>query len=77
MVPALRRTTLSQEQQDRILRRVFNILRGDYIPHEYHRYARLARRIGFTLSEIPAVEPPNFIVNKYLQYFRAAASKES
>lgn len=50
---ALRRALLSVDDQARIRRRVFDMLRRGQVPREYREYAKLVRKIGFTASEIP------------------------
>lgn len=72
---ALRRAPLLPEQQRRIARRVFDMLQRGYVPHEYREYAKLARRIGFALHDLPAIVPQNRYVNRYWQYFQRAASQ--
>ncbi|MBX9735646.1 MAG: hypothetical protein K2X32_01860 [Phycisphaerales bacterium] len=66
---ALRRATLTPEQKRRILRRVFGMLERGYVPWEYSEYARLANRIGFASSDIPAVDNTNPYATKHLRYF--------
>src|SRR5689334_1071826 len=44
---ALRRASLSQEQRQRIRRRVLGMLRAGKVPHEFREYAKLVRKIGF------------------------------
>ena len=43
---ALRRAALSEEQIERIRRRVVNMLLEGIIPHEFKEYAKLLRRVG-------------------------------
>jgi hypothetical protein len=71
---ALRRWgRFSNEQKDRIRRRVFGMLRDGHIPHEYREYARLARKVGFDASEIPPVDEGNKYTVRFRNYFREAA----
>ena len=73
---ALRRTSLTEEQKDRIRRRVFAILQTGIIPHEYREYAKLIRKIGFQLSQVPEVDPANFYASRFRRYFQQAASED-
>ena len=43
---ALRRTSLTDEQKERIRKRVVEMLGRRYLPREYRQYAKLARKIG-------------------------------
>lgn len=70
---ALRRATLSDEQKLRIRKRVFGLLQAGHIPHEYREYAKLARKIGFEVSEIPKIETSNPFAIRFLSYFEAVA----
>jgi hypothetical protein len=72
---ALRRASPSDEQKQRIRRRVFGLLRAGHIPHEYREYAKLVRKIGFDASEVPDVDAKNPYVRRYRLYFEAAASR--
>ena len=73
---ALRRTSLTEEQKDRIRRRVFAMLQAGIIPHEYREYAKLIRKIGFQLSQVPEVDPANFYASRFRRYFQQAASED-
>jgi hypothetical protein len=70
---ALRRASLSDEQKQRIRRRVFGLLRAGHIPHEYREYAKLVRKIGFDASEVPEVDASNSYVARFRSYFEVAA----
>ena len=70
---ALRRVKLSEEQKQRIRRRVFGLLRAGHIPHEYREYAKLVRKIGFDASEVPEVHASNPYAVRFRAYFRMAA----
>ncbi len=72
---ALRRTSLTEAQKDRIRRRVFAMLRAGIIPHEYREYAKLVRKIGFPLSQVPDVDPANFYASRFHHYFEQAAKE--
>ena len=74
---ALRRVPLSRDQQDRILRRVFDMFRRGYIPRELRDYARLARSIGFSAADVPPVAEAPVYVMRYHRYLLAAASKDA
>ena len=43
---ALRRTSLTEEQQIRIRERLVAMLLAGQVPHEWHEYKRLLRRVG-------------------------------
>jgi hypothetical protein len=73
---ALRRASLSEEQKQRVRRRVFGMLRAGHVPHEYREYARLVRKIGFDASEIPEVDTESEYVMRFRFYFEAAARKD-
>jgi hypothetical protein len=70
---ALRRAELSEDEKQRIRRRVFGMLRDGHIPREFHEYAKLVRKIGFDASEIPAGVIGNPFVQRFRAYFEAAA----
>jgi hypothetical protein len=70
---ALRRTGLSDDQKQRIRRRVFGMLCDGHVPHEFREYAKLLRKIGFDASEIPAGVTGNPFVQRFRAYFEAAA----
>jgi hypothetical protein len=70
---ALRRASLSDEQKQRIRRRVFGMLRAGHIPHEYLEYAKLVRRIGFDINELRDVALANPYVVRFRSYFEMAA----
>jgi hypothetical protein len=73
---ALRGATLSSEQVVRLRARIVNMLLVGDVPHEYHEYSRLLRRIG--LGEWwPTVEQQiareNRYVMRYYEYLRKNA----
>jgi hypothetical protein len=70
---ALRRTVLTEEQKERVRRRVFGLLRDGHIPHEYRQYARLLRRVGFDVKDIPPVDERNGYAVHFRKYFEEAA----
>ena len=43
---ALRRTTLTEAQKEKIRRRVIEMLEAGYLPREFRHYAKLARKLG-------------------------------
>src|SRR5439155_19574911 len=49
---ALRRASLSDEQNQRIRRRVLSMLRAGNVPHEFRAYAKLVKKIGLRASEM-------------------------
>lgn len=73
---ALRRASLSEDQKERIRRRVFGMLCDGIIPHEYREYAKLVRKIGFKLSEVPKVAPANFYAARFRHYFEQVAKED-
>ena len=69
---ALRRISLTDEQKERIRRRVVSMLRTGYLPREYRQYAKLARKIGLgeSIQDIKDQLPQdNPWVQRYFQYF--------
>jgi hypothetical protein len=70
---ALRRAPLTEDQKQRIRRRVFGLLRAGHIPHEYREYARLVRKIGFSAEEVPEVHTTNPYVARFHLYFQEAS----
>jgi hypothetical protein len=70
---ALRRAPLSEEQKERIRRRVFGLLRAGHIPHEYREYARLVRKVGFDAAEVPDADVSNPYIARFHSYFEEAA----
>lgn len=74
---ALRRASLTRDQEERVLRRVFAMLKRGYVPWEFYEYARLARRIGFDMSRLPPVEGCPIYAEKYHRYFRLWAKPDA
>lgn len=72
---ALRRTPLTDEQKERIRKRVVEMLGRQYLPREYRQYAKLARKIGLGnwLSRIEA-QSDNPWAKHYYTYFKEHAS---
>jgi hypothetical protein len=70
---ALRRTVLTEEQKERVRRRVFGLLRDGHIPREYRQYARLLRKVGFDVKDIPPVDENNKYAVQFRHYFEEAA----
>jgi hypothetical protein len=73
---ALRRASLSEEQKERIRRRVFGMLRSANVPREFREYAKLVRKIGFDLGELGDVPEENQYVAKFRSYFETAAERD-
>jgi hypothetical protein len=74
---ALRRTTLTDEQKERIRKRVVEMLEAKYLPREFRQYAKLVRKIG--LGEwLPRVKEQSELavpwVQRYYAYFTEHAS---
>ena len=73
---ALRRVSLTEDQKERIRKRVVAMLIAGYLPREYRQYAKLARKIGLGrwLNEIKKQLPTdNPWANRYHQYFEEHA----
>lgn len=70
---ALRRTTLTSEQKERIRKRIVEMLCTGYLPREYQHYAKLARKIGLGdwlyMVEREA-DLNNIWVQHYYRYFK-------
>lgn len=75
---ALRRTTLTETQEERIRRRVVEMLETGYLPREFRQYAKLARKLGLSefqprirqLAELSS----DVWVQHYCAYFAQYAS---
>ena len=76
---ALRRANLTTEHEERIRRRVSEMLMAGHVPHEFREYAKLLRRVGLG-DEWQKVEEGaprgNPYVQRFLDYFRRHASVE-
>jgi hypothetical protein len=74
---ALRRAPLTEEQKERIRKRVVAMLIAGYLPREYVQYAKLARKIGLgqwlnaIRSQAPAGKP---WIDRYRAYFEEHSS---
>lgn len=68
---ALRRATLSDDEKQRIRRKVFDLLRRGIIPREFRDFAKLVRKIGFDVSEVPKVPESNRYAVQFRAYFLA------
>jgi hypothetical protein len=75
---ALRRTTLTETQKERIRRRVIEMLEAGYLPREFRQYAKLARKLGLRefLPRIKQVAElsSDVWVQRYCAYFEEYAS---
>ena len=73
---ALRRIELTEEQKERIRKRIVAMLIAGYLPREYRQYAKLARKIGLgewfdeMKSNMPTDNP---WVTRYYEYFEEHA----
>lgn len=70
---ALRRTKLTPEQEERIRKRVIEMLCNGYLPREYRQYSKLARKIGLGdwLSKVEReADLDNIWVQHYYGYFK-------
>jgi len=69
---ALRRAYLTEEQKERIRKRIAAMLIAAYLPREFRQYAKLARKIGLgeLLDQIKGQVPlENPWVQRYYAYF--------
>ena len=74
---ALRRVSLTDEQKERVRKRVVSMLNAGYLPREYRQYAKLARKIGLGnwLNKIDKQNPArNPWVDWYHRYFAEHAN---
>lgn len=74
---ALRRTTLTEVQKERIRRRVVEMLEAGYLPREFRQYAKLARKLGLRewLPRIKQLaEPGDPWIQRYCAYFEEYAA---
>lgn len=69
----LRRATLTEEQRDRIRRRVLGMLRAGTVPHEFREYARLVKKVGYSFKDIGDVPGTSERVSRFRSYLLAAA----
>ena len=74
---ALRRTTLTEVQKERIRRRVVEMLEAGYLPREYRQYAKLGRKLGLR-EWLPRIKQLSALgdiwVQRYCAYFEEYAS---
>lgn len=72
---ALRRTSLTEEQKERIRKRVVEMLGRRYLPREYRQYVKIVRRIGLGnwLSRIEE-QADNPWARRYYTYLKEHAS---
>lgn len=75
---ALRRTTLTEAQKERIRRRVIEMLEAGYLPREFRQYAKLARKLGLReylprIKQLAALNSDAW-VQRYCAYFEEYAS---
>ena len=74
---ALRRVPLTDEQKERIRKRVVEMLCTGYLPREYRQYAKLAKKIGLGdwLSQVEReANLNNAWVQHYYNYFKEQAA---
>ena len=72
---ALRRNQLTPEEQNRIRRRLVDMLLQGNVPHEYKQYAKLLKRIGVGpyWDEIESrIDQSNQYVMRYYRYLKDA-----
>jgi len=74
---ALRRTTITEEQKERIRRRVIEMLEAGYLPREFRQYAKLARKLGLR-EFLPRIRQlaqlsSDAWVRRYCEYFEEHA----
>jgi hypothetical protein len=72
---ALRRATLSDQQKQRIRKRVFHMLGNGHTPREFREYAKLVRKIGFDRSDLPSITSPDAYVKQFQTYFENALAQ--
>jgi len=70
---ALRRASLSDDQRQRIRRRVLGMLRAGNVPHEFREYAKLIKKVGLRESEMGEVPGTSERVSRFRSYLQAAA----
>jgi len=75
---ALRRTTITEEQKERIRRRVIEMLEAGYLPREFVQYAKLARKLGLReflprIRQLAQLSSDTW-VQRYCEYFEEYAS---
>lgn len=70
---ALRRAPLTDEQKQRIRRRVLSMLRAGNVPPEFREYAKLVKKIGLRESEMSEVLGTSDRVSRFRSYLQAAA----
>ena len=74
---ALRQAALNPEHIARLRARILAMLVSGQVPHEYHDYAKLLRRIGLGEGWMAAreqVDESNTYVMRYVQYFERFGS---
>jgi len=74
---ALRRAALTDEQKERIRKRITEMLEAGYLPREFRQYAKLARKIGLVewlprIVRLAQLGDP--WVQHYYSYFKEYAS---
>jgi hypothetical protein len=73
---ALRRVSLTEEQKERIRKRIVLMLNAGYLPREFREYAKLGRKIGLGrwMKEINPAPNANPWIDWYHQYFKEHAA---
>ena len=74
---ALRRASLTEEQKERIRKRITEMLATGYLPREFRQYAKLVRKIGLGewLQQIEEqAKHGDPWVQRYYEYFKEHAS---
>lgn len=77
---ALRRSHLNSEQEERIRKRVVEMICTGYLPREFRQYAKLARKIGMKdwLSQIEReADLDNPWIKQYYIYFDQGSVNDS
>jgi len=74
---ALRRASLSDEQRQRIRRRVLGMLRAGNVPHEFREYAKLVKKIGLQSAQLGEVLGTSERVSRFRSYLQAAAQPDN
>lgn len=74
---ALRRTAdlLTEDQRNRIRKRVTEMLISEYMPREFLQYVKLAREIGFD-DEVSRVESEADLENRWIRHYLGQLKSE-
>ena len=76
---ALRKSALSAEQQHRLRSRILDMLRTAWVPREFHDYARLLRKLGYSeqwQATRAAVDEANPYVMRWVRQLEINPTRE-